>query len=236
MTHDRICIIGAGPSGLVAAKTLKVHGLPFDCFEMGSAIGGNWHYDNDNGRSAAYDSLHVDTSKERMAFSDFPMPDHYPNYPHHSQVLEYLQGYARRFDLMPCVSFRSQVEEVVPIPGGGWSVTIHQRDRGERQTKPYGAVLVCNGHHWDPKLPVLPGEFTGRWLHSREYRSARAFEGQRVLVLGIGNSGVDIACECARVAGKTYLSTRRSAHIVPRYVLGRPADRWVTPLGSRLPL
>ncbi len=236
MTQDRICIIGAGSSGLACAKTLKAHGLPFDCFEMGSSIGGNWHYNNDNGRSAAYDSLHVDTSKERMAFSDFPMPAHYPDYPHHTQVLEYLQGYARHFDLTPSISFRSEVERVVPGAGGGWSVTTHQLASGERRTEPYRAVLVCNGHHWDPKLPAFPGEFSGRWFHSREYRSAQEFEGQRVLVAGIGNSGVDIACECARVARRTYLSTRRSAHIVPRYVLGRPADRWVTPLGSRLPL
>ncbi len=236
MTVDRICIIGAGSSGLVCAKTFKEHGLPFDCFEMGSSVGGNWRYGNDNGRSAAYDSLHVDTSKERMAFSDFPMPAHYPNYIHHSQVLEYLEGYARHFGLLPFIRFGSEVEQVAPEPDGAWSVTTRRVESGERRTDAYRAVLVCNGHHWDPKLPEFPGEFTGNCFHSREYRSPRQFEGKRVLVVGIGNSGADIACECARVARKTYLSTRRSAHIVPRYILGRPADSWVTPVGSRLPV
>ena len=97
----KACIIGAGDSGLAATKTLAERGLAFDCFEMGSGIGGNWCYDNDNGRSAAYDSLHIDTSKDRMAYSDLPMPTEFPNYLHHSQVLEYFESYAERFDLLP---------------------------------------------------------------------------------------------------------------------------------------
>ena len=104
---SKACIIGAGASGLAAAKTLAERGLAFDCFEMGSGIGGNWRYGNDNGRSAAYDSLHIDTSKDRMAYSDFPMPEEYPNYLHHSQVLEYFERYAERFDLVPKITFRT---------------------------------------------------------------------------------------------------------------------------------
>lgn len=233
---DRVCIIGAGASGLVSTKTLKEWGVEFDGFELGSGIGGNWQYDNDNGRSAAYDSLHIDTSKDRMAFADFPMPAHYPNYPHHSQVLAYFESYARHFELLPRIRFRSEVERVEPLPDGGFSVTVHHLGRGRREQRSYGAVLVCNGHHWDPKLPHFPGEFTGRWLHSRHYRSAAAYAGKTVLVVGIGNSGVDIACDCAHAGARTLLSSRRSAHIIPRHILGRPADRWVTPLGSRLPL
>lgn len=233
---EKVCIIGAGSSGMVAVKTLKERGIPFGCFEMGSDIGGNWRYNNDNGRSAAYDTLHIDTSKERMAYSDFPMPDHYPNYPHHSQVFEYFQNYVAHFGLRPSITFRTRVNHVAPASDSGYQVTTTDLDSGESQVSHYRAVLVCNGHHWNPKLPDFPGTFHGRCCHSRDYRTPDGLEGQNVLVVGIGNSGVDIACDTARVSGQTYLSTRRSAHIIPRYILGRPTDNWMTPNSSRLPL
>lgn len=232
---DKVCIIGAGSSGIVAAKTLKEHNIPFDCFELGSGIGGNWRYNNDNGRSAAYTSLHIDTSKDRMAFSDFPMPADYPNYPHHTQILRYFEAYADHFGLLPHITFRTCVEDVSPAPEGGYNITTSHVDTGTRQTRHYRAVLVCNGHHWNPKIPQFPGTFNGRILHSRQYRSPKEMDGQNVLVIGIGNSGVDISCEVCRLAAKTYLSTRRSAHIIPRYILGRPTDKWASPFSSRLP-
>lgn len=235
-TPAEVCIVGAGSSGLVSAKVLGEHGVPFDCYEMGSAPGGNWRIDNDNGRAAAYESLHIDTSKDRMAFSDFPMPESYPNYPHHSQVLAYFEAYARRFDLEAKITFRTRVEEVRPAGGGGWEVTVAPRDGGARETRLYRAVVVANGHHWHPNLPDLPGTFDGPTLHSRQYRSARGWEGERVVVLGIGNSGADIACDCAEVAERTILSARRSVHVIPRFILGRPTDKWATPFSSRLPL
>ncbi len=235
MTVEKVCIIGAGSSGLVAAKTLKEHGIPYDCFEMGSDIGGNWRYNNDNGRSAAYDSLHIDTSKERMAFSDFPMPEEYPNYPHHSQVLAYFEAYVAQFQIRPTITFRTKVDSVYPADDGGYDVTIFNIDTGEMETRYYRAVLVCNGHHWQPKLPDFPGDFNGRSLHSRNFRSPESFAGENVLVIGIGNSGVDIACDLAPVANQVYLSTRRSAHIIPRYIHGKPTDKWVTERNSQLP-
>lgn len=233
---EKVCIIGAGPSGLTAAKILKERAIPFDCFEMGSDIGGNWRYNNDNGRSAAYRSLHIDTSKERMAYSDFPMPNHYPDYLHHRQVLEYLENYAAHFGLWPAITFRTRVDRVAPAPDDGYDVNTTRMDTGTTRTQRYRAVLVCNGHHWNPKWPNFPGTFSGRQFHSRYYRTPDSLEGLNVLIVGIGNSGADIACEVSQVARQTFLSTRRSAHIVPRHVLGRPADRWVTPLSSRLPL
>lgn len=231
---EKVCVIGAGASGMTSAKALKEQGIPFDCFEMGSDIGGNWRYDNDNGRSAAYDSLHIDTSKDRMQFSDFPMPEDYPVFPHHSQIYRYFQAYAARFELRPLITFRTQVVRVAPVEGG-YDVTTRNLDSGEQETRRYRAVLVCNGHHWQPKLPDFPGAFAGKTMHSRDYRNPAGLEGLNVLVVGIGNSGVDIACEVSRVAQRTYLSTRRSAHVLPRFVFGRPIDKWVTPLSSRLP-
>lgn len=203
---------------------------------MGSDLGGNWRFGNDNGRAAAYSSLHIDTSKERMAFSDFPMPEAYPNFPHHSQVLAYFEAYAERFALRRLIRFRTSVESVVPGRGGGWQVAVRDLDSDRRETLGFGSVLVANGHHWDPRLPDLPGDFHGRILHSREYSSPRQLTDRRVLVIGIGNSGVDIACDAAHHADRTVLSTRRGAHVVPRFIFGRPVDQWTTPLGSRLPL
>lgn len=230
----KACVIGAGASGIASAKVLKEAGIPFDCFEMGSDIGGNWRYNNDNGRSAAYDSLQIDTSKDRMQFSDFPMPEDYPIFPNHRQIFAYFQKYVEHFDLRRHITFRSQVTRVAPAPGG-YDVTVRHLDSGAERSARYTAVLVCNGHHWSPRLPDFPGTFQGETTHSRNYRNPAGLEEMRVLVVGIGNSGVDIACEVSEVAARTCLSTRRGAHILPRFVMGRPIDKWVTPLSSRLP-
>jgi len=231
----KACIIGAGSSGLVAAKVLRENNVIFDWFEMGSGIGGNWRYNNDNGRSAAYDSLHIDTSKDRMAYADFPMSKALPNYLHHRQVLEYFEHYAEHFGLIPFVTFRTRVNHVAPLSDGGYKVSTQNIDIGVRKTDVYGAVLVCNGHHWCPKIPEFSGEFKGKMFHSRNYRRPDGCRGKNVLILGIGNSGVDIACDVAPVAARTFLASRRDAHIIPRHLLGRPADKWTTPLISRLP-
>lgn len=232
----KVCIIGAGSSGLVAAKVLRENSVMFDWFEMGSGVGGNWRYNNDNGRSAAYDSLHIDTSKDRMAYADFPMPKALPNYLHHRQVLEYFERYAEHFGLIQFVTFRTRVNHVARLSDGGYKVSTENIDTGVRKTDVYGAVLVCSGHHWCPKIPEFPGEFKGKMFHSRNYRRPDGFKDKHVLILGIGNSGADIACDVASVAARTFLSSRRGAHIIPRYLLGRPADKWTTPIISRLPL
>ncbi len=232
---QKVCIIGAGASGLAAAKTLHENAIAFDWFEVGSGIGGLWHYNNDNKRSAAYDSLHIDTSKDRMAFADFPMPKTFPNYPHHSQVLEYFERYAEHFGLIPLVNFRTRVDHVAPLPNGGYEVTTENLDFGINETSAYTAVLVCNGHHWSPKMPDFPGEFDGEINHSRHYRNPDDLKDKNVLILGVGNSGVDIACDVAPIATRTLLASRRGAHVIPRYLLGRTTDKWTTPFFSRLP-
>ncbi len=228
---EKVCLIGAGSSGIVAAKTLLQHGVPFDCFERGSGVGGNWRFRNDNGMSASYASLHINTSKTRMAYSDYPMPEEYPDYPHHSQILRYFESYVDHFELRPHIRFRTTVERVEPTPEGFWEVTL---DDGSRHL--YRAVLVANGHHWDPKLPSFPGEFHGRSRHSHSYETPEGLAGKRVLVVGIGNSGVDIACESSRHAERTFLSTRHSAHILPKYAFGKPIDQYATPSSRYLPL
>ncbi len=232
----QVCIIGAGCSGLAAAKVLHERGIAYDCFEMGSGVGGTWRFGNDNGLSAAYESLHINTSKERMAFSDFPMPAHYPDYPHHSEVLQYFEAYVDHFGFRDTITFRTEVTRVAPAPHDSYEVTTRHRDTGETTTRRYAAVLVANGHHWDPNWPDFPGSFKGREMHSHSYTTAEMLRGLRVLVVGAGNSGLDIVCDAARNAEYAALSTRRSVHVFPKYMFGRPTDHWITPFSSRLPL
>lgn len=231
----KACVIGTGSSGLVAAKTLQEYGVEFDWFEMGSGIGGNWRYNNDNGCSAAYDSLYIDTSKDRMAYADFSIPKAFPNYLHHSQVLEYFESYAKHFRLIPLITFKTCVEHVESLPNDSYKVSTKNLDTGVKKIAIYDAVLVCNGHHWHPKIPVFPGEFNGEMFHSRNYRNPDDFKDKNVLILGIGNSGADIACDVAQVAAHTFLASRCGAHVIPRFLLGRPVDKWTTPFLSRFP-
>ena len=230
-----VCVIGAGLSGLVATKALLDRAITPDVFEIGSAIGGNWRYDNDNGRSAAYASLHIDTSKERFALADHPIPKAWPTYLHHSQVLAYLESYADAFRLRRHIAFRSEVLAVVP-EDGTWSVTVRNLDTGEESIRSYDNVVVANGHHWEPNLPATDGTFKGRIIHAREYRTPESFIGQDVVVVGVGNTGVDIAAELSWHAGSVTLAARSGAHVLPRYLFGRPLDHWSTRASSKLPV
>ncbi|HEY3493765.1 MAG TPA: NAD(P)-binding domain-containing protein [Polyangiaceae bacterium] len=235
LAPERVCVIGAGSSGIVTVKALLDAGVAFDCFEEGDRIGGLWVFKNGNGRSAAYRSLSINTSRERMQYADFPMPADYPDYPGHAQIAAYFQSYVDHFGLTPHIRFRERVEQVRPANGGGFQV----RTSGSAE-RHYGAVVVANGHHWDPSFPDPPvsGTFTGISLHSSAYvdpTEPHDLRGKRVIVVGIGNSAVDIASELARSGARVFLSVRRGAWILPKYVFGRPLDQLgVTP--SFLPL
>jgi thioredoxin reductase len=237
-SSQKVCIIGAGSSGIVAAQVLDARGIPFDCFEKGSQIGGNWRYENDNGMSSAYRSLHINTSRRVMAFKSLPMPDHFPDYPDHFQMAAYFDEFADHFGLREKIAFRTEVTKVEPADGE-WAVTTKGEGGGEN-TERYRAVLVANGHHWDPRWPepAFPGseEFEGEQIHAHHYREADVLRGKRVLVLGLGNSATDIAVESSRIADKTFLAVRRGAYVIPKYMNGKPIDETATPLISRLPL
>jgi len=220
------CIIGAGSSGMVAVKALLDAGVPFDCFEEGDRIGGLWVFGNKNGKSAAYRSLSINTSRVRMQYADFPMPETLPDYPGHADIAAYFQAYAERFELARHIRFGTRVERVEP-DGSRYAVTT-----SDGSVKRYDAVIVANGHHWLPHFPTppFPGNFTGATLHSSSYVSPTEpydFRGRRAVVVGFGNSAVDIACELARPGGaeRVLLSTRRGAWVLPKYVLGRPLDQ-----------
>lgn len=245
----RVCVIGAGSSGIASCQVLQARGIDYDCYEVGSQVGGNWRYLNDNGMSSAYRSLHINTSREIMEYASFPMREDYPTYPHHSQIADYFDRFVDHFGLREHIRFRTEVTHVEPA-GDGWDVTVRdletgeletgQLGSGEQRTRHYDAVLVANGHHWNPRMPepAFPGAdtFTGIQMHSHDYKTFEGFEDKRVLVLGIGNSACDIAVETSKVSERTFLAMRRGAHILPKYLFGIPTDHLTTSPLARLPI
>jgi hypothetical protein len=226
LNRPRTAIIGAGISGLTAGKMLNDYGVPFTTFEASDRIGGNWAFGNPNGHSSAYRSLHIDTSKYRLAFKDFPMPDHFPTYPHHSDIKAYLDAYAEAFGLLENIEFNNGVVAAQRDDSGTWQIDDQAGNRRE-----YDLLVVANGHHWDPRFAKFPGEFTGTAMHSHHYidpQTPLELSGKRILIVGIGNSAADITVELSSRAlqNQVTLSTRSSAWIVPKYVAGRPGDKF----------
>ena len=218
---------------------MAARGVDFDWFEMGSHIGGNWNIDNDNGQSSAYESLHINTSRQLMEYAAYPMPESLPDYPNHRQISAYFNDFVDHFGLRERITFNTEVVKVAPTPSGGFDVTT--RPTGdEPQTRHYEDVVVCNGHHWKPRWPEpsFPGQddFAGEIVHAHYYREPSGFAGKRVLVLGIGNSACDIAVESSRVAAHTDLAMRRGAHILPKFMFGMPTDHLTDSPLARGPL
>ncbi len=229
VSPPKTCIVGAGSSGIAAAKVLSQRGLAFDCFEKSDRVGGNWVHHNKNGMSACYRWLHINTSRERMQFHDFPMPRDYPDFPSHAQIATYFDAYVDRFDVRRLLTFESEVRRVVRRDDGRFDVTVALDVYGEQpkvETRTYDAVIVANGHHWDPRWPdpPFPGHFDGLVMHAHAYDEPSIFTGKRVVVLGMGNSAMDISVEASYVAERVVICSRRGAWIVPKYMFGRPLD------------
>jgi len=210
------CVVGAGPSGLTALKNLRAVGIAAECLEREPVVGGNWAFGSPS--SAVIESTRLISSRTLTQFTDHPLPRDWGDYPDHRRCLAYLQGYARRFGLLPHIRLGTAVERIEPAGDGGWVVRA-----GGRATR-YAGIVIANGHNRDPRFPTIPGRFAGRLLHSSEYKSPTHPEpiaGRRVLVIGGGNSGCDIAVECSRHAARTVHATRRGFYVVPRRILGR---------------
>lgn len=231
-TTTKVCIIGAGCSGITTAKRLQDHGIDYDQLELSDDVGGNWYFRNPNGRSAVYESLHIDTSTSRLEFEDFPAPADFPHFPHHTLIHRYFRDYVDHFGLRDRIEFGVGVERARRTDGG-WEVTL---TTGE--TREYTDLVVANGHHWKPRLPQWatehPGSFDGVLLHSHAYVSP--FEpvemrGKRVIVVGMGNSAMDIASELSApwMAERLYVSARRGVWVLPKYRNGQPADKVMAP-------
>lgn len=211
------CIVGAGPAGLAAARWFAALGLPFEGFERNPDVGGIWNIGFPG--SPMYESAHFISSKTLSGFRDFAMPDSYPDYPSHRQILRYLEGYAARFDLRRHFRFGVSIEGARPADHGRWIVRL--ADGAERT---FGGLVCAVGCEWRPYLPTFPGSFEGEVIHSREYKHPRQFEGRRVLIVGGGNSGCDIACDAARSASQALISLRRGYYFIPKHIFGKPAD------------
>ncbi|NXW42991.1 FMO4 monooxygenase, partial [Nyctiprogne leucopyga] len=221
----RVAIIGAGVSGLASVKCCLDEGLEPTCFERSEDIGGLWRYTDstDSGRVSVYRSVITNTSKEMSCFSDFPCPEDFPSFLPHSLLLEYFRMYARHFDLLRHIRFKTTVLSVKKCPdfttSGQWEV-VTETD-GVQESHIFDAVMVCTGHFQEPYLPLasFPGietRFKGQYLHSRDYKDAEAFQGKRVLVIGTGNTGGDLSVELSRVAAKVFLSARSSTWVFSR--------------------
>lgn len=247
-TSEKYLILGAGSSGLTVARAFQELGIPYDCIEREDDVGGNWYFGKPH--SSVYRSTHLISSKPLTEYPDFPMPAEFPDYPRHDQVWQYLRAYARHFDLYDHIELNTSVERIEPVDSqsssdgeesplsarrGPWRVRL---SHGEQRL--YRGVVIANGHLWDPKYPDYPGQFEGTILHSSEYKTHDVLVDRRVLVVGAGNSGCDIAVESGQNAAQTYHSTRRGYHYMPKYFFGTPADQlnerflsWRMPLWLR---
>ena len=227
----RTAVIGAGSSGMVALKALVEAGVAVTCFEQGDRVGGNWVFRNTNGMSSSYKSLHINTPRERMEYSDFPMPKHYPDFPHHSHIAEYFEAYVDHFDLRRHIRFSTGVARASRTDDG-WELLLQ-----DGSVECFDALVVANGHHWDPRWPepafLGSADFPGRQLHAHDFEDNTGFVDQRVLVVGMGNSAMDIAVESSWVAASTLLSARTPVHVIPKYVFGRPVDQIESALMAR---
>ena len=217
------CVIGAGISGLTAGKASQDWGLPYTCFEASDDIGGNWYFGNPNGRSSAYPSLHIDTvARQRLL-------------PRHADGRGLPGLPAPRADPRLPEPLRRGLRAARPDPlqDAGRAGRAQARRRLARSpsrtasTEEFDFLVVGNGHHWDPRFPDFPGSFDGETIHSHHYIDPTEpldLHGKRVLVVGIGNSAVDIVSELSRkgVAEKVFLSTRSGAWVMPKYIFGRP--------------
>lgn len=225
--RDRVAVIGAGTSGLAALKRLREAGIGADCLERADDLGGNWNIALPTSR--VFESTHLISSKRLTEYLDHPMPDAWPQYPSHRLVLEYLRGYAERFGLAESIEYRAGVRRATPIDAAqnnsGWLVEL---ESGERRR--YGRLAIASGHNWDPAFPRWSGRvgdtpFGGVEIHSGEYKTPGFLTGKRVLVVGGGNSGCDIAVEASQHAAVTRISLRRGYHFLPKFYRGLPIDQ-----------
>ncbi|KAB2847467.1 MAG: SidA/IucD/PvdA family monooxygenase, partial [Hyphomicrobiaceae bacterium] len=192
------------------AAALKSHGVPYEQVDASDGIGGNW-------RHGVYTTAHIVSSKRSTAFADYPMPADYPDFPSGSQMLAYLQSFARDRDLLGAITLNRKVVKSRPLPDVRWRVEFE-----DGETATYKGLVVCNGHHWDRCFPVYPGNFDGPMMHSKDFKQPADVAGKRVLVIGGGNSGCDMACEAARTGRSSDISLRSGYWFLPKIAFGRP--------------
>jgi hypothetical protein len=229
-TEEMIALIGAGPSGLAGARNLQRQGIAFQGFEAYTDVGGLWNIENP--RSTVYESAHLISSKRTTEFTEFPMADDVAEYPSHRELTGYFAAFADAFDLRRHFRFGTRVQRVEPVnpgdPDTKWRITL-LTPNGKEETAVYKGVVIANGTLAEPNIPKFEGQFDGEFLHTSQYKHAEQFQGKRVLIVGAGNSGCDIAVDAVHHAKQVDISVRRGYYFVPKYVFGKPADT----LGSK---
>ena len=216
----KVAIIGAGCSGITAIKNLIQAGVKnVICYEQNDQIGGNWIYTQKVSHSSVCETTHIISSKTMSQYDGFPMPKEYPDYPSHRQVLAYFQSYAKHFGLLKYIQFNTKVTRVEKQEDEKWQLEL---SNGEKEI--YDFLLIANGHHSVPRHPKFKDDFSGKYLHAHEFKNNTGFEGEKVLVVGGGNSACDCAVEISRVAEKVDISIRTPQYIIPKFFLGRPSD------------
>lgn len=217
MDKSKVCIIGAGPSGLCIAKNLKDLNISFDGYEASEGIGGLWNIRNY--RSTVYESAHLISSKKMTEFKDFPMKEETPDYPSHRELCKYFNEYADHFGLREHYILNTAVEKATRDENGKWKIEL---SNGE--TKIYDYLITANGTLSEPNIPNFKGDFTGEIIHSSKYKTNDIFDGKRVLIVGAGNSGCDIVVDAVHRAKKVSMSMRRGYYFIPKYIFGKPID------------
>jgi dimethylaniline monooxygenase (N-oxide forming) len=238
-TNDRVCVIGAGPSGLSVCKALWEANIPFDCFEANRSVGGIW--DVEGSQSGGYRSLHTNTSKAKMAFSDFPFPKESPHFLHHSELLDYFNAYVDHFGFRERIRLDCPVSSANPTAEGTWQIDLEYEGSHE-----YAACVVATGQYGTRRWPdpYPPGRFAGDQIHAADYLDPRTpvdCTGKRVVVVGLGSSAAEIATELAGgmdgsvVASRVILSARSGRYVLPKLLHGQPLDSNAPHPSSQLP-
>lgn len=226
----RIAIIGAGCSGLTAIKNLLEVGLEnIVCYEQSDHIGGNWAYTATPGHSSVNHMTHTISSKRLSQFNDFPMPEDYPDYPNHKQVLAYFQTYALHFGLEKFIRFNVTVLHAQKIADERWRLSLSDGSHSE-----FDFLIVANGHLSVPRHPEWRHSFSGRYIHTHDFKTSEGLQTQRVLIVGAGNSGCDSAVEACHSASQVDISMRSPQYIIPKFIMGKPTDSFATTM-RRLP-
>ncbi|MGX9350843.1 flavin-containing monooxygenase [Shimia sp. W99] len=221
-TREQFALIGAGPMGLAAAKVLVEQGIAFQGFELHSDVGGLW--DIEAPRSTMYESAHLISSKTMTEFADFPMAETVAEYPSHREMAAYFRAFADHFDLRKHYRFGAEVLETSPLGRDGEGWRVRWRDSDGAHEAVFAGVMIANGTLSEPNMPTFQGAFEGELIHACQYRHPEQFAGKRVLVVGAGNSGCDIAVDAIHHGARCDLSMRRGYYFVPKYVFGKPAD------------
>lgn len=220
--RKRVCVIGAGPSGIAAARNLLEQSMDVVVYDYGKDVGGNWVFSDKPSHSSVFETTHIISSKTLSQYDDFPMPANYPDYPSHQQLAEYFQSYARHFNLYEHIQFETLVVKCERDASHKWHITTRKNEI--QNTEVFDALAVCNGHHWKPRFPEYAGTFTGKFMHSHEVKRFSDFTDQKVLVIGGGNSACDVAVESSRFSTRTDISWRRGYWVIPKFIFGKPSD------------